>query len=104
MEERKMYSKVVGVSFNNRQEIIVKLNQGDKLKLIPEPDNPFDSNCQNILTINDESIGNLKKELAAEIAKGQANGWIYEATVTEVTGKDNPQHTNGVNIEIIAKR
>ena len=102
MEEKKINTKVAGVSFGNRQEIIKQLKSGDKLKIEHDKDNPFDSNCQNVVTEAGDLIGNLKRELAADVVNGLNGGWKYHAVIKDITGRD--KHTLGVNIELVATK
>ena len=42
---RVISTRIVGVSFNDRQEIVAKLQMGDRIWLEREPDNPHDQNA-----------------------------------------------------------
>jgi len=107
MEEKKTHTKIAGVTYNNedgtpRQDIIKTLIVGQELSIKHDSLNPFDANCQNLTTDNGLLVGNLKRELAADVRNGQLNGWTYMAKVKDITGQD--KHTLGVNIELIAKK
>ncbi len=64
---RLITTKVVGVTFKGRQEVIARLQQGDLLWLEPEPDNPYDHNAIRVCRSNGEQIGYLNRSLAAKI-------------------------------------
>ena len=95
----KFFTKVVGVTFDNRQEIINSLRIGDKLKLFAENDNEYDCNAIKIVS-NYGTVGYLKSEIAEKLAEIIAEGINYEAVVTNVTGNDGKYQ--GVNI-LVAK-
>ena len=64
---RVITTKVVGVSFENRQEIVAKLQMGDRVWLEMEPSNPYDANAIAVSRSNGEQIGYLNRHLAASI-------------------------------------
>lgn len=51
--------KAVGLSFRH---VTSKLKQGDKVKLVPEPDNKFDPNALSIQTVDGEMLGYVGKK------------------------------------------
>lgn len=65
---RVITTKLVGVTFEDRQEVIAKLHTGDLVWLDPEPDNPHDSNAVLVTRNNGESIGYLNRHLAKNLA------------------------------------
>ena len=65
---RLITTKVVGVSFEGRQEIVARLHMGDRLWLEPEGNNPFDGNAVKVTRNNGEQIGYLNRYLAANLA------------------------------------
>lgn len=99
MDTKKIYSKVVGVSFSDRQDVIKTLKPEDPLFLSREKDNKFDVNAIKVETATQIHIGYLKKELAAELSPNIDSGkFTYVAKVKEVTGID--KQTRGCNIII----
>lgn len=89
------YTKVVGVTFENRQKYIQNLQIGDKIELVREPDNEYDSLAIGIFCGN-YKIGYLKKELAKYLAPNIDKGVFYEGYICNKTGgKDK---NLGVNI------
>ena len=66
-------TKIVGVTFDNRQNIITKINEMvDKLVPVREPNNPHDENAINIYVHTHKgekkSVGYINRNLAAKLA------------------------------------
>jgi hypothetical protein len=61
-------TKIVGVSFENRQEVVARLQVGDRIWLEREPNNPFDRNAIMVCCNNGDQVGYLSAKLAASIA------------------------------------
>lgn len=119
---RDIRTKVVGVSFENpdgqRREIIIQTlcKPNDALVLVPYP-NPYDVNavavCRLVTTENGsggigEMLGNLRKELAADICPRLKSGQVLYARIKDITGDLEPDpegedddYNAGVNIEIV---
>jgi len=84
---RVIRTKVVGVTFENRQEIIARLDMGDRVWLDREPDNPHDANAITVCRSNGEQIGYLNRQLAARITPFfRAYGYPIKGKVTTLTG------------------
>ncbi len=86
-------TKVVGVSKPNadgtsRQKIIIEhVQEGDALVLIPEPDNPFDTNAVKVCTPGQKQIGYLSKETAMKLKHALTAEVEIHTTVSWVSGK-----------------
>lgn len=93
------YSKLVGVTFDKRQDVIPTLHDGEELTLVREPNNPFDTNAIRVLTKDGRDVGHIRKEIAAEISPIMDKGESYRCTVTSVTG--GGEHSYGVNILMV---
>ena len=91
-------TKVVGVSFEGRQEIAGGLRGGETVELVREPDNAHDPNaiavCYGTL-----QIGFLRREIAKRIAPNIDGGDRYEARISDVTGGRDGRHF-GVNLYV----
>ncbi|SJZ72389.1 single-stranded-DNA-specific exonuclease RecJ [Selenihalanaerobacter shriftii] len=98
-EADQFYTKVVGVTFEGRQDIIKDLESGDELKLVREPNNEYDESAIKVETISDQQIGYLNANLAQYLAPYLDVGFDYKATVSEITG--GGEKNLGVNIFII---
>lgn len=91
----KFFTKIVGITFENRQELVAKIKIGDKLALINENDNEFDSNAIKVVSPYGV-LGYLRSEIAEMLMEAISEGVKYEAVVTNITGTENQY--NGVNI------
>ena len=93
-----MFSKIVGVSFENRQDKIKELKENEELILEREPANQYDKNAIKILNSEREHLGYVNKEIAIDMAKAMDKGLKFKVIVTSITGgKDN---NYGCNIKI----
>lgn len=68
MHGRIITTKVVGVTFENRQEVIAKLQMGDRVWLEREPFNAYDVNAIKVTRNNGEQIGYISRHLARSLA------------------------------------
>ena len=103
-----IHTKIAGVSFEGRQEIIKILKVGEILELRREPDNKFDRNAIQILREMGEwpathitqyqQLGYINKELAADLADAMDRGINYICKVSSITGEG--KDLLGVNIGI----
>lgn len=99
MPEGIIYSKVRGVTFEGRQDIIRRsVRPGMRLEAIREPQNPHGSTAIG-LWAGKEQIGHLGHDLAVQLAPQMDAGQPITVTVTELTG-NGPGESIGVNIVI----
>ncbi|HLJ60454.1 MAG TPA: single-stranded-DNA-specific exonuclease RecJ [bacterium] len=92
------YTKVAGVTFDDRQTVIATLVQGDPLSLRREPANPYDPHAVRVATADGRMVGYLSARVAGRIAPGMDAGGRYRATVSAVTGGGD--RTLGVNLYV----
>jgi hypothetical protein len=59
---------VVGVTFDNRQDVVRQLSEGERLWLVRQPDNAYDHNAIQVQRENGEAIGFLARGLASSLA------------------------------------
>jgi len=97
-EANAFYTKVVGVSFERRQEKIVGLEAGEALELVREAENEHDSNAIAV-RYGPIQLGYLRKEIAKRLAPNFDAGERYTATVGSITGGGPEKHV-GVNIHV----
>jgi single-stranded-DNA-specific exonuclease len=95
------HTKIVGVSFEGRQDIIAGLHAGAPVQLLRQPENPHDANAIAV-HYGDLQIGFFNKRLAAQIAPRMDGGARYSAHVASLTGgpstgSEEAKH-RGVNI------
>jgi len=65
---RVITTKVVGLTFDDRQEIVARLHEGDRVWLEREPDNHHDHNAVAVCRGNGDKFGYLNRFLAANLA------------------------------------
>ena len=98
-QSRVVRTKVVGVTFENRQEVIARLRMGDRVWLDREPDNPHDGNAIAVCRSNGEMAGYINRHLAACIAPYfDAYGFPVKGRVTALTGSGWGGYSLGVVI------
>ena len=84
---RVITTKVVGVTFEGRQEVVARLQRGDRVWLDREPTNPYDSNAITVCRENGEQIGYLNRGLSKSINPlFKAYGFPVKGRVTLLTG------------------
>jgi single-stranded-DNA-specific exonuclease len=93
----RFHTKIAGVSFEGRQDIIAGLRSGAALELQREPQNPHDRNAIAVHYGN-LRLGFLNKRLAAHLAPGIDGGARYRARVASLTGGSSQAKHRGVNI------
>ena len=89
-------TKVVGVSFEGRQEVLARLQMGDRVWLEMEPTNPYDRNAIKVCRSNGEQLGYLSRPLAASVAPFfRAYGYPVKGKVSLLTGSSWDGYTLG---------
>lgn len=103
---RKLLTKVAGVTYEGRQEHIARMSAGLPVQLKPEPDNPYDPNAIAVYVgIDWEDVpkaGYIPREFAAILAP-LCEGEAVIGRVVEVTGGfekwDGSRATYGLLVE-----
>lgn len=94
------FSKIVGTTFCDGQKELKDLNQGDKLILNREDNNPYDENAVAVYTDYMVKLGYIPKETAKGLRE-QVKLWSnVEAEVSEITGGTAGKDNLGCNIKI----
>ncbi len=91
------FTKIVGVSFEGRQDVAGGLVPGQTLALIREPENSHDAHAIAV-RFGALALGFIKRDIAKRIAPNIDAGERYEATVGSVTG--GGERNIGVNIHV----
>ncbi len=78
-------SKLVGVSFEGRQDVISGLRVGSELELERQPDNPYDANAIAVRYGNLQ-VGFIRREIAAHLGPRIDAGARYRARIASLTG------------------
>jgi len=91
------HTKIVGVSFEGRQDTIGGLRVGTELDLRRQPENPHDSNAIAVY-YGALHLGFIRKEIAKHLASPMDSGARYRARVESLTG--GGERHRGVNVYI----
>jgi single-stranded-DNA-specific exonuclease len=91
------HTKLAGVSFEGRQEVVARLQPGTPVRLARQPTNEFDPNAIAVFAPTGEQIGFLNRRLASVLAPSLDAGAEWDVSVTEVTGGDEVA-SKGVNV------
>ncbi len=91
-------TKVVGVSFEGRQDIAQTLEEGAELSIVRQPHNAYDPCACAVITAAGLHVGYLRRQIARVIAPLCDAGAVYVAHVLQVTG--GGERSWGVNIEV----
>ncbi len=92
------HTKVVGVTFDGRQEILPTVPEGARLQLARDPQNVRDPHAIKVLLDDGRQLGFLSAVLAARLAPSIDAGARYSATATALTG--GGEHAWGLNIYV----
>jgi len=79
------HTKIVGVSFEGRQDIVAGLQVGYELSVIRQPDNPADPNAIAI-HYGALHLGFLRAGIAKHLAPAMDSGAHYRARIASLTG------------------
>ncbi len=93
----RFHTKIAGVSFEGRQDVIAGLRAGASLELRREPGNPHDSNAIAVHYGNLQ-LGFFNRRLALHLAPLIDAGARYRAQVASLTGGPQRAKHRGVNI------
>src|SRR3984885_6527183 len=94
-------TKIVGVTFEGRQDLIAGLQPGQELELVRQPENAFDPNAVAV-HYGRLQLGFVRKPIAARIAPNIDAGERYRAEVRHITGGGT--RSVGVNIWVSRER
>jgi single-stranded-DNA-specific exonuclease len=98
-EANEFFTKVVGVSFEGRQDMVAGLVAGQSLELARQPENPVDANAIAV-RFGSLHVGFIRKEIAKHLAPNIDGGDRYTATVASVTGGG----TKNLGLNIFVRR
>lgn len=84
-EAESFYTKVAGVTFEHRQEMLAGVREGVELTLVRQPDNPHDPNAI-ALFCGHLQIGYVSRGIARHLAPRIDMGVRYSARIASLTG------------------
>ncbi|HEY1977407.1 MAG TPA: helicase-related protein [Candidatus Baltobacteraceae bacterium] len=92
------HTKIAGVSFEGRQDVLAGLREGVELELRREPENAHDPNAIAVFYGNLQ-LGFIKRAIAKHIAPVIDGGEPYRARIASLTG-GGAEKNRGVNIYV----
>jgi len=87
-EQKEFY--IAGVKFHKLHTIINELKVGNILRLIPEPENPYDPNAVRIEDWHDTMLGYVPKKFSSEISVRFDIDLNFECVITELNPGAKP--------------
>ncbi len=96
-EADSFHTKLVGVTFEGRQDVAARLVPGTPLRLVREPANPHDANAIALHEPRGLQVGYFNRRLAAALAPTIDAGVEFDVEVRDVTGGEKKQ-AFGVNV------
>jgi single-stranded-DNA-specific exonuclease len=97
-EAEAFHTKVVGVTFGDRQAVLAGVRPGERLRLVREPTNAADPHAIQVCRADGRQLGFLRAPLAARLAPAMDAGARYAATATALTGGGD--RALGLNVHI----
>lgn len=100
MKEVNYHSKIVGTTFENRQDILAHLEGNESLRVRREPENQYDPRAVAVdVDIKGKwyPVGYIAKDKNKDIAEALGAGREVEIKISEVTGRDKGKNL-GMNI------
>ena len=85
-EAEAFHTKLAGVTFEGRQDIIARLAPGTPLRLVRQPENEFDRNACAVYDAAGDQVGFFNRRLAAALAPVLDAGVAFDVEVADVTG------------------
>jgi single-stranded-DNA-specific exonuclease len=96
------HTKLAGVTFEGRQDVLERVSAGTPLRLERQPENAFDANACALFDPHGDQVGFLNRRLAAALAPSLDAGVAYDVEVTDVTGGEG-ERSLGVNV-LVSRR
>ena len=94
-----MYTKAVGVTFDNCQTAIQKSNIGDAVLIKHKPTDEYENSTDIINARTRQRIGRVNSDLAWSMLDAFDDGFILDGVIADITGGSDGQNY-GCNIKI----
>lgn len=94
------FTKVVGVSFGDRQAYIKESREGDPLIIKHAPTSEYPNAAAVINARTGQMLGHINKDFAASLLSSFGNGFALEGVIKDITGGTPDAPNLGCNIEI----
>ena len=100
---KSFFTKIAGVTHEGRQRVVAGCRVGERLLLVRDPSNDFDSGAIKVMRLNGEQLGFIPAHVSrgddpSGLALRMDRGDKYECRISDLTGRR--KETLGVNIEI----
>lgn len=99
-----LYTKAVGVTFDNRQECLKESKDGDELIIQHAPSDKYPQAVEIINRRTSKQLGHIKADLAKSMCEQFGDGFILYGVIDELTGGTDELKTCGCNIKILGKK
>jgi single-stranded-DNA-specific exonuclease len=93
MDDWRIETKVAGVTFEGRQEVLASVREGDWLRVLPEPTNEYDPNAAGVWRVDErgrvlpgQQCGYIPRTEAAVLRHSFAQDYEVWAHVAAVVG------------------
>ncbi len=96
-EADSFHTKLAGVTFEGRQDVLARLAPGTPLRVERQPENPYDSNAIALHEPHGDQVGFFNRRLAGALAPVIDAGVEYDVEVADLTGGDEGR-SRGVNV------
>lgn len=97
-----LYTKAVGVTFENYQEHIRESLNGDALLIKHNPSEQFPNSVDIINSRTNKSLGHVKSELADQLIDTFGQKFILSGEISEITGGTSDRPNLRCNIQILS--
>lgn len=91
--------RVAGVTFDGRQKLIKGIKSGERVRLVQEPDNPYDPYAIKVV-ISNMHVGYIPKERARKISETWDLFKYFARLEAVVEGDDHPDHKRSWGLRI----
>ena len=94
---------LAGVTFEGRQMNLARANVGDVIRLVRRPENAFDPNAVEVLTVDGASLGWVPKTQAKLIAPHLDAGTAIHGKILSVAGNLDAGYNLGASVSLITE-
>ncbi|MCL2024959.1 MAG: single-stranded-DNA-specific exonuclease RecJ [Coriobacteriia bacterium] len=120
LDASSFFTKLAGVTFEGRQEILAQLREDDEIELVRDVNNAYDPNAIAVVAprlsayFDSAQLGFLNRDLAVVLAPAIDEGTVYLAEIASITGgpdvegvrtegagaESGPERARGLNIVV----
>lgn len=100
--ELPLYTKAVGVTFDDHQSCVQESQNGDALLIKHNPSEQFPNSVDIINVRTNKSLGHIKSELAEQLLITFGQFFVLNGKIADITGGTPDRPTYGCNIQILS--